>query len=335
LSSSPAGKADVATRPPGRVTALLVGPYEDAWVEALAARFPDVDVLHYPHLAQALEAGVGPRVHVLLAGGGHSVDALLEQAPHLTWIQASTAGIDGMATPLLRQRSQVVVTVARGIHTVQMAEHTLTLVLALTRSLPQFLRQKARREWKRYPLPDLRGRTALVVGYGTLGRAVGRTLQAVGVRVVGVRRREGGRDGPVPIHPVERLDDLLPQAHYVILVLPRTPATWRLFDQRRLARMRPGSFLINVGRGGTVDEEALAQALREGPLAGAALDVFEEEPLPPHSPLWDMDNLIVTPHVAAASPRYFQDVLELFAQNLARYLAGQPLLGRADPKEGY
>jgi len=326
-------------RPGGRVRAVLCGPLDPSWRDALGGRFPDVDVQVFANLAAASASEAAADAHVLLTGGGHSADAFLERARDLRWIQTSSAGVDGICTPALVARPEVALTAARGIHGDQMAEHTLALLLALTRSLPTFLRQQARREWKRHPLPEMRGRTMMVVGYGTIGRSIARLGRAVGLRVVGVRRRGEARpDEPVEgveVVGVEALDSRLGGADYVVLTLPLTTETQGMFGPDRLARMRVGSFLVNVGRGQVVDEGALAAALGDGPLAGAALDVFAEEPLPPESPLWDLPNVIVTPHVAAASPRYFEQVMHVFTDNLARFLADEPLRHVVDVARGY
>lgn len=332
----------------------VTGPFEDAWTEALAARHPDLDLRAFRSVADlesyltrstsephgAADPGTfEPGFHVLVLPGSSPADRILAACPDLRWIQTSSAGIDGIATASLKSRPGIVVTTARGVHGDQMAEHTLALILALTRALPRFLRQQSRHEWKRQALPDLAGRTLLVVGYGTIGERIGALGQAVGLRVIGVRRTAPPSAAPgasgAQVISTEDLDQVLPEADYVVLVLPRTAATNRLMDHARLGLMKPGSFLINVGRGGTVDEDALLAALRDGPLEGAALDVFTEEPLPDASPLWDLPNLIVTPHVAAASPRYFEQVFRLFANNLARFLEEEPLRHVADPARGY
>lgn len=326
-------------RPTGRVRAVLCGPLDASWRDALAARFPDVDAILFPNLRQALAADAGRGAHVLLTSGGSAADTFLAQADGLRWIQTSSAGVDGICTPALQARPEIVLTAARGIHGDQMAEHTLALILALTRSLPAFLRQQARREWKRHSLPEVRGRTLMVVGYGTIGRSIARLGLAVGLKVVGVRRRGENRGDEavagVRVVGADELDALLPEADYVVLTLPLTAETRGLFDAARLARMRSGAFLLNVGRGQVVDEAALARALADGPLGGAALDVFAEEPLPAESPLWDLPNVIVTPHVAAASPRYFEQVMNVFADNLERFLAGAPLRHVVDVGRGY
>jgi phosphoglycerate dehydrogenase-like enzyme len=329
----------MSNRPPGRIRAVLCGPLDASWRDALAGRYPDVDVDLFPNLRAAVDAGAGRGAHVLLTGGGAAADAFLSQAADLRWIQSSSAGVDGICTPALGARTEVTLTAARGIHGDQMAEHTLALLLALTRSLPAFLRQQARREWKRHALPEMRGRTLMVVGYGTIGRSIARLGRAVGLHVIGVRRRgDGHGDEPVEgarVVGAEAMDDLLGQADYVVLTLPLTAETRGLFDAGRLGRMRAGAFLVNVGRGKVVDEAALARAVTDGPLGGAALDVFAEEPLPAASPLWDLPNVIITPHVAAASPRYFEQVMHVFTDNLERFLARAPLRHVVDVARGY
>jgi phosphoglycerate dehydrogenase-like enzyme len=330
----------MAVRPAGRVRAVLCGPFEERWVASLEARFPDVDFVLYRRLADAVAAGAGRGAHVLLSAGGQAADAFLAQAEDLRWIQTTSAGVDGIVTPALTAREGLVLTAAKGIHGDQMSEHTLALLLALTRSLPTFLRQQARREWKRHTLPELRGRNLLVVGYGAVGRSIARLCRAVGLHVTAVRRQGGeerrgdGIEG-VRVVALPALDEVLAQADYVVLTLPLTAQTRGMFGAERLARMRVGSYLVNVGRGAVVDEAALARALVDGPLAGAALDVFAEEPLPADSPLWDLPNVIITPHVAAASPRYFEQVLHLFADNVERFLAGEPLRHPVDVRAGY
>lgn len=326
-------------RPEGRVRAVLCAPIDAAWQDALGARYPDVDLTLFADLASATAAGAGRGTHILLTGGGRPADRFLEQAPDLRWIQTFSAGVDGICTPALAARPDITLTAARGIHGDQMAEHSLALLLALTRSLPTFLRQQARREWKRHSLPEVRGRTLMVVGYGTIGRAIARLGRAVGLSVIGVRRSGEGRPedvgAGVEVISVDAMDRRLGDADYVVVTLPLTDETRGMFGAERLGRMRTGAYLINVGRGQVVDEAALAAAVVNGPLAGAALDVFAEEPLPPDSPLWDLANVIVTPHVAAASPRYFEQVMHIFSANLERFLAGEPLRHVVDVARGY
>jgi len=240
-------------------------------------------------------------------------------APGLRFVQGTFAGAGQQlaAAGLTREElGRIVWTSSAGVHATPLAEWSIFGLLAITKGLPRLLHDKAERRWDHYPVDELRGRTLLVVGLGEIGTEVARLAAAFGMEVVSVTRREGD------------LDALLPQADAVVLTLPLTDETRGLVGRERLAAMRPGSILVNVGRGGVVDEEALIAALRDGHLRGAALDVFAEEPLPKESPLWELDNVLLSPHTAALSWHENERIVELFADNLRRYLAGEELRSR-------
>lgn len=265
--------------------------------------------------------------------------ALVARAPRLRWFQQWEAGIDWMPRHMPFAAPGLVITTASGIHAVPIAEHVFAMLLAFARALPDSLRAQGRREWldrERGRYFELAGETLLVVGMGAIGARVAALGAALGMRVLGVRR--GGGEAPPGVDLVagpERLGELLPQARAVVLVLPATPATRGLIGERELRLMRQDAYLINVGRGATVDEAALVRALREGWIAGAGLDVFAEEPLPAHSPLWGLEHVIATSHYAGSSPRYNERALELFLENLEALAAGRPLRNVADPARGY
>lgn len=265
--------------------------------------------------------------------------ALVARAPHLRWFQQWEAGIDWMQREMPFAAPGLVVTTASGIHAVPIAEHVFGMLLAFGRMLPASLRAQARHEWldrERGRYFELAGETLLVVGMGVVGTRVAALGAALGMRVLGVRR--GGGEPPPGVELVagpERLGELLPQAKAVVLVLPATAATRGLLGERELGLMRRDAYLINVGRGATVDEAALVRALREGRIAGAGLDVFAEEPLPVGSPLWDLENVIVTSHCAGSTPRYNERAMALFLSNLEALAAGRPLRNVADPARGY
>jgi phosphoglycerate dehydrogenase-like enzyme len=191
-------------------------------------------------------------------------------------------------------------------------------LLAFRKGLPRLRADAKERRWDHYPTPELDGATVLVVGLGAIGREVARLAVAFRMRVLSVRRHEGD------------LDELLPQADAVVVTLPSTEETRGMLSRERIARMRDGAIFVNVGRGDVVDEEALIDALRAGRLAGAALDVFAQEPLPASSPLWEMENVIVSPHTAAQSLRENERIVELFGENLRRWLAGEEILTPID-----
>jgi phosphoglycerate dehydrogenase-like enzyme len=231
------------------------------------------------------------------------------------------------------------------VHGPNIAEHLMAMMLMFTRGLPALFRAQLGRRWERNATSradgpgELTGKTVLIVGLGRIGEALAARARPFGVRLVALKNDPSARhDAGVAVDellPMTALDDALPRADHVCLTVPLTRATHHLIDARRLGRMRAGAFLYNVSRGAIVDEAALVDALRAGKLAGAGLDVFEEEPLPATSPLWELDNVILTPHVAGLTPLYFERTAALFADNLDRFLAGQPLANRFDPDRGY
>jgi phosphoglycerate dehydrogenase-like enzyme len=263
-------------------------------------------------------------------------------AKHLRWIQVTAAGVGHMLFPELVE-SAVVVTNGRGIHAVAMAEHTIGVILAFVRKLHLARDEQLRRRWTQRELwadapgfGELSGRTLLLVGLGNVGEEVAVRARAMGVRVVAVRRHPRPEAGPADEQwGPERLPELLGRADFVVLAAPLTAETRGLIGRDALARMKEGTVVVNLGRGGLVDEDALIESLRAGRIAGAALDVFREEPLPPASPLWDMPQVIVTPHVSGLGPRYWERAMDLFARNLHAWRAGEPLVNVVDKRAGY
>lgn len=271
-------------------------------------------------------------------------DDQLAQAPRLQWFSSVAAGLDGIATPALLARG-VAVTSASGVHGPNIAEHVLGMMLMFTRDLTRLYRAQLAHRWERNSSSrtqgagELTGQTLLIVGLGRIGEAIAARARPFGLRLLAVKQHPAQRhDAGVSVDEVtglDRLDDVIGRAHHVCLTVPLTPATHQLIDARRIALMRPGAYLYNVARGAVVDQAALVQALRAGKLGGAGLDVFDQEPLPASSPLWDLPNVILTPHVAGLTPLYYQRTAALFADNLQRFLSGQPLLNRFDPARGY
>lgn len=283
-------------------------------------------------LAAALEgAGVlfawRPRAALLSGAWGSAGD--------LRWIQSASAGVDGLLFPELA-RSHVVLTNARGIYEEAIAEYVLGLMLAFAKDLPGVVERQRRREWEHRETEPLERKRVLVVGVGPIGRAIGRTCAAQRMPVRGVARTtRPGDDVLVEITAVEQLPDAVASADYVVNTLPATDETYHVFDHVVFEAMNGWTRFINVGRGSTVDERALIRALETGQIAGAALDVFEEEPLPADSPLWAMPNVIVSPHMAGDAAGWRESVVELFVRNLERYLIGRPLLNVVDKTRGY
>lgn len=256
-------------------------------------------------------------------------------AKRLRWIHVGGVGVDWALFPELVE-SDVVLTNSRGVFDTSLPEYLLSLMLALVKDLPATYRAQQRHAWEHRLLEPLAGRRAVIVGAGSIARASGRLLRAMGMEVALVARsaREGG-PGEGRVHAVSELPALLPAADWLIALVPLTRETRGLIGARELAALPPGARFANIGRGPTVDEAALAEALRSGHLAGAVLDVFEREPLPVESPLWDMPNVIVSPHIGgdeADTPRAFG---EAFLANLRRYLAGEPLENVIDKRLGF
>jgi phosphoglycerate dehydrogenase-like enzyme len=267
--------------------------------------------------------------------------------PHardLRWIHSSGAGVDPILFPEL-VRSPVVLTNSRGIYDHAMAEYVLGLMLAFAKHLPETLDLQRRREWRYRETERLDGRTVVIVGAGSIGREIARLLRAAGMRVLGVARRarpgtraDGGSSTDQPFERVagiEELHTVLPEGDFVVLVLPLTSETRGLFGAEALAKMKRSARLINVGRGPVLDEAALLDAVRSGRIAGAALDVFAGEPLPPDHPLWDVPGVIVSPHMSGDFVGWQAAVSALFVENFQRWLAGRPLLNVVDKERGY
>jgi phosphoglycerate dehydrogenase-like enzyme len=254
------------------------------------------------------------------------------------------AGLEEIVTPALLARG-VAVTSASGVHGPNIAEHVLAMILMFTRGMPKLFRAQLARRWERKLASrsdgpgELTGKTLLVVGLGRIGEAIAVRARPFGLRVVALKRDPSTRhDDGVAVDELlalEALDDALGRADHVCLTVPLTRETRHLIDARRLARLHAGAYLYNVSRGAVIDEAALVDALRAGRLAGAGLDVFEQEPLPETSPLWELDNVILTPHVAGVTPLYYQRTAALFADNLDRFLSGRPLRNVYDPARGY
>jgi phosphoglycerate dehydrogenase-like enzyme len=264
-------------------------------------------------------------------------------AQKLRWIHAPTAAIHQLLFPEL-VKSDVVLTNAREVHGPVVAEHVIALIFALAKKIPQAARLQQKRMWGQDaiwndgPRPrEIAGATLGLIGLGSIGRTVAHMASDLGMRVIAVREHPEKEkpEGVTAVYSGAQLNDLFSQSDYVVVAAPLTDATRGLINGERLAAMRPDAYLINVGRGPQVDEAALAAALAGRRIAGAALDVFEQEPLPADSPLWDLENLFITPHTAGLTEKLWQRHYALFSENLRRYLNRQPLLFVVDKHRGY
>lgn len=280
-----------------------------------------------------------------------------DATPKLKWLQSYSAGVDEvLKQPLLQRHPEIIITSTRGIHATNMAEYIIGMMIALGHKFPQMRESFLKREWRQdrqqkfMPL-ELRGATVGIVGYGAIGREVARLAKCFGMTVLAAKRNvmqveesdhyvvEGTGDkfgnSFDRLYPPQALATMVRDCDFVVITTPLTEKTHQLYNEKVIQAMKHGSYLVNVGRGGVVDESALIDALKKGHVAGAALDVFETEPLPDDHPLWTAPNIVITPHIAGAMPTYQEKAAEIFEENLKRYIDKKPLLNVIDREEGY
>jgi phosphoglycerate dehydrogenase-like enzyme len=335
------------------VRVVITSPLEAELVQAIRSTDGRLDVVHerdllvpirYPsdHPLPTLDApGSRERwerlldeAEVLFDFGPLELAPSLAARPRLRWIQGTSAGVGGLVDRIGLRGSPVVVTTSSGVHARPLAEFAALAILAFAKDLPRMVRDQCDHRWERYAGDEAAGKTVCVVGLGKIGQEVARLARALDLRVVGTVRDVRGRTAE-DLH-VERLlptgdvDELLPETDVLVLSCPLTELTYHLLDARRLALLKPEAVVVNVARGQVADEPALLDALRSGRLRGAALDVFEEEPLPPDSPFWDLPNVLVSPHSASTVAAENERIVALFCENLRRYLADEPLLNVLD-----
>lgn len=267
---------------------------------------------------------------------GHIRD-LTEAAPKLKWVQGSMAGAGEVTEKAGLQETDIAVTTASGVFSGPLAEFALGAMLHHAKDFERLRRDRIAKRWDERHVDTLMDKTLCVVGMGSIGQAITARARPFGMKVVGVKRTvskdDAAWDYADELYETGRLREALSQADYVTVTLPGTPETQRLLDQEMIAAMKSGAFFVNVGRGKVVDEAALAEALGSEHLSGAALDVFEEEPLPEESPLWEMENVIISPHATDNVLGLANRLLtELFCDNLRRYLAGEPLVNELDKR---
>jgi phosphoglycerate dehydrogenase-like enzyme len=305
------------------------------FVEGLAEAFPEIEIRiceSYDAVGDALEEA---RPEIVLSHKFENAPypgAIVSGSESVRWIHCGGTGVDHFA-PWDPER--VTVTNSPGVAATVMSEYALGALYALNLRLPHYMRLQRRHEWVRGTVRQTEGSKVAVVGLGRIGRAIAARLKAAGLTVIGVRSGSEAVPEADRTLPVSRLAEALGQADHLVVIVPRTPETVGLIGPEALAALRPGAFLVNLSRGGIVDEDALLDALGSGHIGGAALDVFEREPLPPDSPFWDMENVIVTPHSAGFVEGWEFAVARLFRQNLRRWLAGCPLRGVVRPESGY
>jgi D-2-hydroxyacid dehydrogenase (NADP+) len=310
----------------------------DWFSDRLQNEFPQVNVVHLPDYKRMDEEVVDAEIVVAWSVRPQQITA----AKNLRWIHSTAAAVHQLIFPEL-VNSDIILTNAREVHGPVVAEHVIALIFALAKKLPDAVRLQEKHVWGQQilwnELPRIReiaDATVGMVGLGSIGRPVAKSAKALGMRVIAVREHpEKGSEGADAVFAPAQIDDVFRQADYIVLAAPVTATTKAIANAERLALMKPDACLINVGRGPLVDEPALATALREKKIGGAALDVFPKEPLAADSPLWDVPNLLITPHTAALTDKLWQRQYTLFSENLRRYLSGQPLLAIVDKHKGY
>ena len=299
---------------------LVLETYAEAYRDALRGEFRDLEVQVANSPADAaVDFG---KVDVLVAFGMGVTDAMFTRMPALQWVQSLATGVDHF----LRSKTLpagVILTSGRGIHGPAMRETVLHLMLSVSHDSNRLVADKNAARWERRPWPLLAGKTAAVIGTGVAGSAIGAALQALGMRVIGVSGTPRKADGFDVVLPRQQLARAAAEADYLVNVLPADAANLNLLGREVFAAMKPGAYFINVGRGETVDEAALIEALAQHRIAGAGLDVFATEPLPAASPLWKMPDVFIAPHVGGLFEEYAEMAIPLIIRNMRAFLSGQ------------
>lgn len=313
-----------------------------------------IDPSTYPDGAVETTGRLAPNYELLVTTDQEDIEAALDRieialvrfsreliprAPALRWFQQGGAGADWLARHPEIADSEVIITNASGVHSVPISEHILALLLGLGRGFRASILGHKDRVWhenRNQNLFELAGKRCLLLGVGAIGGRFAKLAAACEMEVVGVRRNPNECPSGVKrmIGP-GALREELGEADFIVNTLPLTPETRHMLGRREIELVKPGAYIVNIGRGATIDEQAMIDALRSGRLGGAGLDVFETEPLPEDSPLWDMENVIVTPHYSGLTPRYNERVFEIFSDNLQRYLSGQALRNVVDKQLQY
>ncbi|MRX44759.1 D-2-hydroxyacid dehydrogenase [Agromyces kandeliae] len=332
-------------------TYLCTLPLPEEWFGELRRRLPDVEI-HRASVDRPPEPDVLARVDFL-----HTSEWFPDRAdaPALRCIQLDTSGVDHVRSTSLWDTT-IPITTLGGIAPVPMAEYAMMAILELAHRMPLIERHRAERSWPsnaerlaNLTPVDLPGATVGVVGYGRIGREISRLAGAFGMNVLGVSRsgragaggdkfdtgRSTAGEDRAELFPVSELDEVLRRSDVLVVVVPLTESTRGLIGAGQLDQLRPGSFVVNIARGGIVDEAALLDRLRDGRVGGVALDVFDDEPLPPDSPWWSESGALITPHVAGLAPQYHAQTLDLVVENLTRLAEDRPLVNEVDRVAGY
>lgn len=335
------------------IEVLITVSFPEELVESLRQLSPRLHITMHPaRSAEEISPDVWGRVEVLYTA---HVLPTIEAVPNLRWIQFHYAGIDhAVGNPLL-SKPELTVTTLSGAAAPQIAEYAVMMMLALGHKIPELHASQARAEWpkdrwERFRPLELRGSTVGIVGYGSIGREIARLLQVFDVQVLAAKRdvMHPEDDGYTPpglgdpkgdlfarLYPIQALKSMFKNCDFVVVCVPLTPSTRNMIGEAELAAMPPHACLVDVSRGGIIQPQALLETLREKKIAGAALDVFAEEPLPANSPFWKLPNVLITPHISGISNQYNHRAIALFSENLSRYLSGNDLFNQYETEWGY
>lgn len=332
---------------------LITLPFDERMVEKLNLVSPRIKISVIPtNKVEDIPAEQWQKTEVIYT---NRVLPASGMAPRLKWVQFHWAGIDHVADLPLLKSSEITTTTLSGAACSQVAEYILMMILSLGHRLPEMYSAQRRVEWprdrwERFSPRELRESTVGIIGYGSIGRQAARLLHAFGAKVLATKRNAmkpedpdymvDGMGDPAGdfvhrLYPAQAVRSMLKECDFIVVATPLTPDTQGMINADVLHACKPNAYLVDVSRGGVVDHEALASALKAGKLAGAALDVFPIEPLPPESPLWKLPNVLITPHISGITPFYDERAIDLFAENLRRYIIGLPLYNRFDPEKGY
>lgn len=272
-----------------------------------------------------LVPGMVEEAEILLGWSNKVADEAVSPDSKTKWVQVWSAGVDRLPLEAF-QKKGIWLTNASGVHSIPITEHIFAMILGFVRNLHHAVRQQSRSTWDTAgTFTELAGKTIVIVGVGQIGRHAAQVAKAFGMRTIGVRNSGDPAPHIDVMYKVDELTEALSQGDYIVNILPLTPLTTHIFDREKFAAMKDSAFFVNVGRGQSVVTDAMVEALQSGKLAGAGLDVFEEEPLPKDHPLWSEDNVIITPHKAGDTDRYTERVMDIFLDNLEAYVQGRPL----------
>jgi phosphoglycerate dehydrogenase-like enzyme len=314
---------------------LIRHPVAEPDLLALQSKFPTVELVDAT--SEAVYRSRLPEAVAILSSRVPEAD--IDVASRLRWIHAISAGVDSTINQRMIDRG-IVLTNSSGVHVPNIAEHIMAMMLGFARAIPFHLRGQLQHRWTHelgnQRIFELREQTIAIVGYGDIGQSLGEFAHAFGMQVIGVRRSKPARqDGFARVVGLDELREVVPLADHVAICLPLTPATEGLFDRALLSSMKQGAYIYNIGRGTIIDQDVMIELLKSGHLGGAGLDVTTPEPLNPDSPLWDLENVMITGHSSGQTPRHWEKAGAMFEANLHRFVDGEPLFNIVDFVAGY